>query len=105
MHKMFVNYKLRNLMIYYIIGVQIRFERDETMAKEVKLRLRVLLAEREWDQKDLVAKSNLTTRAVSDMYNDKQKSYPKSSLNELVNAFGITDMNELFKLVEIEENE
>lgn len=70
------------------------------MAKEVKLRLRVLLAEREWEQKDLVARTNLTSRAVSDMYNDKQKSYPKTSLNELVTAFEITDMNDLFKIVE-----
>ena len=74
------------------------------MAKEVKLRLRVLLAEREWEQKDLVERTNLTNRAVSDMYNDKQKSYPKASLNELVNAFEITDMNDLFKIVEADEN-
>ncbi len=73
------------------------------MAKEVKLRLRVLLAEREWEQKDLVARTNLTNRAVSDMYNDKQKSYPKTSLNELVNAFEITDMNDLFKIVEVDK--
>ncbi|QJI52326.1 HTH domain-containing protein [Psychrobacillus phage Perkons] len=70
------------------------------MGKEVKLRLRVLLAEREWEQKDLVARTNLTNRAVSDMYNDKQKSYPKTSLNELVKAFEITDMNDLFKIVD-----
>lgn len=74
------------------------------MAKEVKLRLRVLLAERDWEQKDLVERSNLTNRAVSDMVNDRQKSYPKSSLNELVNAFEITDMNDLFKIVEVDEN-
>ncbi len=74
------------------------------MAKEVKLRLRVLLAERDWEQKDLVEKTNLTTRAVSDMVNDRQKSFPKNSINELVNAFDITDMNELFKIVEVDEN-
>lgn len=73
------------------------------MTKEIKLRLRVLLAERDWEQKDLVARTNLTNRAVSDMVNDKQKSYPKSSLNELINAFDIKDMNELFKIIEIEE--
>lgn len=70
------------------------------MPKEVKLRLRVLLAERDWEQKDLVARTNLTSRAVSDMVNDRQKSYPKASINELVNAFDITDMNELFKIVD-----
>ncbi|MGE7113273.1 helix-turn-helix domain-containing protein [Lysinibacillus sp. NPDC047702] len=73
--------------------------------KELKLRLRVLLAERDWEQKDLVERTNLTNRAVSEMVNGKQKSYPKASLNELLNAFDITDMNELFKIVEVEETE
>ncbi|UNT57906.1 helix-turn-helix transcriptional regulator [Lysinibacillus capsici] len=71
----------------------------------MKLRLRVLLAERDWEQKDLVERTNLTNRAVSEMVNGKQKSYPKASLNELINAFEITDMNELFKIVEVEDNE
>lgn len=74
------------------------------MVKEVRLRLRVLLAERDWEQKDLVERTNLTNRAVSEMVNNKQKSYPKSSINELVNAFDITDMNDLFKIVEVENN-
>ncbi|MFJ7916382.1 MULTISPECIES: hypothetical protein [unclassified Lysinibacillus] len=39
------------------------------------------------------------------MVNGKQKSYPKASLNELINAFEITDMNELFKIIEVENNE
>ncbi|WP_234447730.1 helix-turn-helix domain-containing protein [Viridibacillus soli] len=73
------------------------------MAKEIKLRLRVLLAEREWEQKDLVERTNLTNRAVSDLYNEKTKSYTKNTLSELVNAFEITDMNELFKIVETEK--
>lgn len=72
------------------------------MTKEVKLRLRILLAEKEWDQKDLVERTNLTNRAVSDLYNDKTKSYTKNTINELLNAFDITDMNELFKVVEVE---
>lgn len=74
-----------------------------TLTKEVKLRLRILLAEKEWDQKDLVERTNLTNRAVSDLYNDKTKSYTKSTINELLNAFDITDMNKLFKIVETEE--
>ncbi|MGE7927447.1 helix-turn-helix domain-containing protein [Lysinibacillus xylanilyticus] len=63
-----------------------------------------MLAERDWEQKDLVERTNLTNRAVSEMVNGKQKSYPKASLNEL-NAFEITDMNELFKIVEVEVEE
>ncbi|KOS61793.1 helix-turn-helix transcriptional regulator [Lysinibacillus agricola] len=69
----------------------------------MKLRLRVLLAEKEWEQKDLVERTNLTNRAVSDLYNDKTKSYTKNTINELLNAFDITDMNELFKIVEVED--
>lgn len=72
------------------------------MTKEVRLRLRVLLAEKEWEQKDLVERTNLTNRAVSDLFNDKTKSYTKNTINELLNAFDITDMNELFKVVEEE---
>lgn len=74
------------------------------MAKEVRLRLRVLLAEKEWEQKDLVERSNLTNRAVSDLFNDKTKSYTKNTINELLNAFDITDMNELFRVVEDEDS-
>lgn len=75
------------------------------MMKVAKLRLRVLLAEREWEQKDLVERTNLTNRAVSDLYNDKVKSYTKNSLTELINAFDITDMNDLFKIVEVDETD
>lgn len=75
------------------------------MSKEVKLRLRVLLAEKEWEQKDLVERTNLTNRAVSDLYNDKTKSYTKNTINELLNAFDIADMNDLFKIVEVDETD
>lgn len=73
------------------------------MSNEVKLRLRVLLAEKEWEQKDLVERTNLTNRAVSDLYNDKTKSYTKNTINELLNAFDITDMNDLFKIVKVDQ--
>lgn len=73
------------------------------MVKEIRSRLRILLAEKDWSQKDLVERTNLTNRAVSDMVNDRQKSYSKSSLNELINVFEITDINELFKIVDVED--
>lgn len=68
--------------------------------KTVKLRLRVLLAEREWEQKDLVERTSLSARTVSELYNNKTKSYTKHAIDEMINAFGITDMNELFSIVE-----
>lgn len=72
------------------------------MGKSVKLRLRVLLAEREWEQKDLAERTTLSTRTVSELYNNKTKSYTKHTIDELVNVFDITDMNDLFTLVESE---
>lgn len=91
-------------LILYNLSTQNTFEGGITLAKEIRIRLRVLLAEKEWEQKDLVERTNLTNRAVSDLYNDKTKSYTKNTINELLNAFDITDMNELFKMVEKEEN-
>lgn len=73
------------------------------MGKTVKLRLRVLLAEREWEQKDLAERTTLSARTISELYNNKTKSYTKHSIDELVNAFGITDMNELMMIVDDEE--
>ncbi|MEK3729713.1 helix-turn-helix domain-containing protein [Lysinibacillus fusiformis] len=75
------------------------------MAKTVKLRLRVLLAEREWEQKDLAERTSLSARTISELYNNKTKSYTKHSIDELVNAFGITDMNELMMIVDDEETD
>mgnify|MGYP003367219800 CR=1 FL=1 len=75
------------------------------MAKTVKLRLRVLLAEREWEQKDLAERTSLSARTISELYNNKTKSYTKHSIDELVNAFGIADMNELMMIVDDEETD
>ncbi|MFD4491635.1 helix-turn-helix domain-containing protein [Lysinibacillus fusiformis] len=75
------------------------------MAKTVKLRLRVLLAEREWEQKDLAERTSLSARTISELYNNKTKSYTKHSIDELVNAFDITDMNELMMIVDDEETD
>ncbi len=72
------------------------------MSKTVKLRLRVLLAEREWEQKDLAERTTLSARTISELYNNKTKSYTKNVIDELVNAFDITDMNELFTVIEDE---
>ncbi len=74
------------------------------MAKTVKLRLRVLLAEHEWEQKDLAERTSLSARTISELYNNKTKSYTKNVIDELVNAFDITDMNDLFSIIETEED-
>lgn len=73
------------------------------MAKTAKLRLRVLLAEREWEQKDLAERTSLSARTISELYNNKTKSYTKHAIDELINVFEIVDMNELFMIVEDSE--
>ncbi|MCR8853042.1 helix-turn-helix domain-containing protein [Lysinibacillus fusiformis] len=57
--------------------------------------MRVLLAEREWEQKDLAERTTLSARTISELYNNKTKSYTKHAIDELVNVFDIKDMNEL----------
>ena len=77
----------------------------DNMAKTAKLRLRVLLAEREWEQKDLAERTSLSARTISELYNNKTKSYTKHAIDELINVFEITDMNELFMIVEEEADD
>lgn len=75
---------------------------ESSMGKTVKLRLRILLAENEWEQKDLAERTSLSARTISELYNNKTKSYTKHAIDELVNVFEITDMNDLFMIVEEE---
>lgn len=80
-------------------------ESGDNMTKTAKLRLRILLAEREWEQKDLAERTSLSARTISELYNNKTKSYTKHAIDELINVFEIKDMNELFMIVEdIEES-
>ena len=69
----------------------------------LKSRLKILLAERDMNQKDLAEETGLTTRLISEIANNKVKMYPKESLEKIIMALNIEDLNELFSL--IEENE
>lgn len=73
------------------------------MKRIIKSRLRILLAERDWTQKDLVERSSLTNRAVSDFVNDRQQSYSRETINELIRVLDLKEANELFSVTEIEE--
>jgi len=55
--------------------------------------------------KDLAERTSLSTRTISELYNNKIKSYTKHSIDELVNVFGITDMIELIMIVDDEETD
>lgn len=68
--------------------------------KSIKSRLRILLAERDWTQKDLVNKSSLTNRAVSDFVNDRQKAYSRDTINEIIRVMDLKSIDQLFMIVE-----
>lgn len=65
---------------------------------QIKLRIKVLLAERDMTQKDLAEITGLSTRLVSDLANNKTKLYSKDALEKIIKAFDISDINELFKI-------
>lgn len=65
----------------------------------LKSRLKILLAERDMNQKDLAEKTGLTTRLISEIANNKVKMYPKEALEKIIVALQINDLNELFSLI------
>lgn len=71
----------------------------------LKSRLKVLLAERDMNQKDLADKTGLTTRLISEIANNKVKMYPKEALEKIMVALDINDLSELLQSVEISETD
>lgn len=69
----------------------------------LKSRLKILLAERDMNQKQLADKTGLTTRLISEIANNKIKMYPKEALEKIITALDIDDLNELFKIVDDEQ--
>ena len=69
----------------------------------LKSRLKVLLAERDMNQKQLAEVTGLTTRLISEIANNKVKMYPKEALEKIITALEIHDLNELFKLLDEEQ--
>ena len=69
----------------------------------LKSRLKVLLAERDMNQKQLAEVTGLTTRLISEIANNKVKMYPKEALEKIITALEIDDLNELFKLLDEEQ--
>lgn len=66
----------------------------------LKSRVKVLLAERDMNQKDLADKTGLTTRLISEIVNNKVKMYPKEALEKIMVALEVKDIGELFITVE-----
>lgn len=68
----------------------------------LKSRLKVLLAERDMNQKDLAEKTGLTTRLISEIANNKVKMYPKEALEKIMIALEIDNLGELLQFVQEE---
>lgn len=66
----------------------------------MRLRLKELLEEHGYEQKDFAEELQLSTRAVSELCSGKTKRYPKETLEKIIEKFNITDMNELFEVRE-----
>ncbi|MGE7926363.1 helix-turn-helix domain-containing protein [Lysinibacillus xylanilyticus] len=70
----------------------------------LKSRLKILLAERDMNQKDLAEKTGLTTRLISEITNNKVKMYPKEALEKIMVALEINNVGELFQTVDETDN-
>lgn len=66
----------------------------------LKSRVKVLLAERDMNQKDLADTTGLTTRLISEIVNNKVKMYPKEALEKIMVALEIDDVGKLFSTIE-----
>ncbi|GIN66729.1 MULTISPECIES: helix-turn-helix domain-containing protein [Bacillus] len=64
----------------------------------MRLRLKELLEEHGYEQKDLAEELQISTRAVSELCSGKTKRYPKETLEKIIDKFNITDMDELFEI-------
>lgn len=71
----------------------------------LKSRLKVLLAERDMNQKDLAEKTGLTTRLISEIANNKVKMYPKEALEKIMVALELSDLGELLQRINEEETD
>ncbi|MFJ6265571.1 helix-turn-helix domain-containing protein [Lysinibacillus xylanilyticus] len=70
----------------------------------IKSRLKILLAERDMNQKDLAEKTGLTTRLISEITNNKVKMYPKEALEKIMVALEVNNVGELFQTVDEADN-
>lgn len=64
--------------------------------------LKQLLQEKGISQKEFAQKIEYREATISEMCNDLVKQYRKDLLEKIVNELDIKDMNEVFKIVEVE---
>lgn len=65
------------------------------MTKEIEIKLRKILKERNIEQKTLAEKTGLSVRAISELANDKTERIPKAAINKIADELGIDDIRDL----------
>ena len=68
---------------------------DSGMTKEIEIKLRKILKERNIEQKTLAEKTGLSVRAISELANDKTERIPKAAINKIADELGIDDIRDL----------
>lgn len=66
---------------------------------KLKNNLRVLLAKHDLNQRDFAEKTGISQRTVSVAVNQELVRYPIHLIEAMVREFKITDMNEIFTIV------
>ena len=61
------------------------------------LRLQEWLDAHGYEQKDVVERTGLSTRTVSELCTNKMQRIPREAIGKIAQEFGIKDANELFK--------
>lgn len=69
---------------------------------EVRTKLGEVLKAKDVKQMDLAEKSGVRQAYISDMVNNSRTTINRQTLAKVMKALGITDMNEILELVEVE---
>lgn len=65
---------------------------------EVRLKLKMILFEREITQKELAEKTGLRENVISEMVNNQRKTFNREQVAKVIQYLEITDMNEIFEI-------
>lgn len=67
---------------------------------ELVIKLKVILKERNIEQKELAAMTDLTERAISELCNNKVERIPKTSLVKIAKALELKNISDLLEFKE-----
>lgn len=70
------------------------------LLRDLRNRVKILLAEKDMTQQELAYKLGFSTRSVSEFISGKSKNINRKLLIAIINEFDLDSMDELFKIVE-----